>query len=137
MFTISVGFLGTRFSGFRAWSTAGKDRLERKCGEGRCRLKRLGGVERPAEADLKIDGPWCRYVSLAWNADLGARNCAGHCSGSVAMPFPLIPAALVVCFLLVWALIGAMLFRDSRLGGHDDRSSDLNVFALRPASQPA
>ena len=31
------------------------------------------------------------------------------------MPFFLIPTALGVCFFLIWAFIGGMIFRDSQL----------------------
>lgn len=48
------------------------------------------------------------------------------------MPFPLIPAALVVCFLLMWALIGGMIFRDSQLAVESEREAELNVLPLAP-----
>jgi hypothetical protein len=40
------------------------------------------------------------------------------------MPFPLIPAALAVCFLLMWALIACMIFRDGQLAVRRDRDWD-------------
>jgi hypothetical protein len=51
-------------------------------------------------------------------------------AGGIAMPFPMIPAALSVCFLLVWAFIGGMIFRDSQLAVEDDREADVKVLPL-------
>ena len=48
------------------------------------------------------------------------------------MPFPLIPAALGVCFLLVWVFIGGMIFRDSQLATQSERDSDVNILPLMP-----
>jgi hypothetical protein len=48
------------------------------------------------------------------------------------MPFPLIPAALVACFVLVWALIGGMIFRDSQLAVENERDGEINVLPLAP-----
>jgi hypothetical protein len=50
------------------------------------------------------------------------------------MPYPLIPAALVACFLLMWALIGGMIFRDSQLAVENEREADINVLPLAPHS---
>ena len=47
------------------------------------------------------------------------------------MPFPLIPAALTVCFLLMWALIAGMIFRDSRVAAENERDADWNVLPLK------
>ena len=46
------------------------------------------------------------------------------------MPFPMIPAALVACFLLVWVFIGGMIFRDSQLAVESEREADANVVPL-------
>lgn len=46
------------------------------------------------------------------------------------MPFPMIPAALGVCFLLVWALIGGMIFRDSQLAVENERDVGLDILPL-------
>ena len=46
------------------------------------------------------------------------------------MPFPLIPAALGVCFLLVWVFIGGMIFRDSQLAAEIERDADLSILPL-------
>jgi hypothetical protein len=46
------------------------------------------------------------------------------------MPFPMIPASLGVCFLLVWALIGGMIFRDSQLAVENEREADWNVLPM-------
>ena len=48
------------------------------------------------------------------------------------MPFPLIPTALSIGFLLVWALIGGMLFRDGQLAARSDRESELTILPLTP-----
>jgi hypothetical protein len=44
------------------------------------------------------------------------------------MPFPFIPTALAVGFLLMWALIGAMLFRDGQIAARRERES--HVFPM-------
>jgi len=51
------------------------------------------------------------------------------------MPFPLIPTALGVCFLLVWAFIGGMVFRDGQLAARRDCELDAAILPLehRPA----
>jgi hypothetical protein len=46
------------------------------------------------------------------------------------MPFPLIPAALGVCFLLVWAFIGGMIFRDGQLAVRGEYDAELNILTL-------
>jgi hypothetical protein len=43
------------------------------------------------------------------------------------MPFPMIPAALCVGFLLVWALIGGMIFRDSHLAVANERDAGVDI----------
>jgi hypothetical protein len=48
------------------------------------------------------------------------------------MPFPLIPAALGVCFVLVWALVGGMIFRDSQLAADNERDANLTILPLMP-----
>ena len=48
------------------------------------------------------------------------------------MPFPLIPTALGVCFLLMWAFIGGMIFRDSQIAARYDRETDGNILPLTP-----
>ena len=48
------------------------------------------------------------------------------------MPFPLIPTALAVGFLLMWVLIGAMLFRDGQLAVRRERESEWHVLPLPP-----
>jgi hypothetical protein len=49
------------------------------------------------------------------------------------MPFPLIPTALGVCFLLLWAFIGGMMFRDGQLALRRERDAD---FSQRPVRSP-
>jgi hypothetical protein len=44
----------------------------------------------------------------------------------------MIPAALGVCFLLVWALIGGMIFRDSQLAAENERDAERNILPLIP-----
>jgi hypothetical protein len=46
------------------------------------------------------------------------------------MPFPMIPAALGVCFLLVWAFIGGMIFRDSQSAVENEREAGANLVPL-------
>lgn len=46
------------------------------------------------------------------------------------MPFPLIPTALAVGFLLMWALIGGMLFRDGQLAARRERESQLHILPM-------
>ena len=46
------------------------------------------------------------------------------------MPFPLIPTALGVCFFLVWAFIGGMIFRDSQLTTRRERDGDIMILPL-------
>jgi hypothetical protein len=49
------------------------------------------------------------------------------------MPFPLIPTALGVCFFLIWALIGGMIFRDGQLAIRQERLDRNFVPVPRPA----
>jgi hypothetical protein len=54
------------------------------------------------------------------------------------MPFPLIPAALALCFLLMWALIAGMIFRDGQLAVRREREWDSSATAMsRKCSVPA
>jgi len=46
------------------------------------------------------------------------------------MPFPLIPTALGICFLLVWAFIGGMTFRDRQLALRHERDEDINILPV-------
>ena len=46
------------------------------------------------------------------------------------MPFPLIPTALGICFFLVWAFIGGMIFRDGQLAAQRERESAAPVLHL-------
>jgi hypothetical protein len=46
------------------------------------------------------------------------------------MPFALIPTALGVCFCLVWAFIGGMIFRDSQLAAQQECEFDTNILPL-------
>ena len=48
------------------------------------------------------------------------------------MPFPLIPTALAVGFLLMWVLIGALLFRDGQLAARRERESLSHTLPLPP-----
>jgi hypothetical protein len=52
------------------------------------------------------------------------------------MPFPLIPTALGVGFLLVWVLIAGMIFRDGQLAARRDRESPSSILPLAP-NRPA
>ena len=46
------------------------------------------------------------------------------------MPFPFIPTALGVCFLLVWVFIGGMILRDGQLDVRSEREIDGNILRL-------
>jgi hypothetical protein len=48
------------------------------------------------------------------------------------MPFPLIPTALGLCFLLIWVFIGGMIFRDGQIAARHDREMDSNILPLTP-----
>jgi hypothetical protein len=48
------------------------------------------------------------------------------------MPFPLIPTALGLCFLLMWVFIGGMILRDGQLNVQSDREIDGNILPLPP-----
>jgi hypothetical protein len=48
------------------------------------------------------------------------------------MPFPLIPTALAVGFLLMWVLIGGLLFRDGQLAARRERESESHILPLAP-----
>jgi hypothetical protein len=47
------------------------------------------------------------------------------------MPFPFIPTALAVGFLLMWVLIGGMLFRDGQLAARRERESEILLLPPR------
>ncbi len=46
------------------------------------------------------------------------------------MPFALIPTVLGVCFCLVWAFIGGMIFRDSQFASQQERDADVGILQL-------
>jgi hypothetical protein len=46
------------------------------------------------------------------------------------MPFPLIPTALGVCFFLIWAFIGGMIYRDGQLAAQRERESDGRLLSV-------
>ena len=46
------------------------------------------------------------------------------------MPFPLISATLVVCFFLIWAFIGGMIFRDGQLAAQREREFEGGILPL-------
>jgi hypothetical protein len=46
------------------------------------------------------------------------------------MPFFLIPSALGVCFFLIWAFIGGMIFRDCQIAAQQEVDSDLAILPL-------
>lgn len=46
------------------------------------------------------------------------------------MPFFFIPTALGVCFFLIWAFIGGMIFRDSQLAVQREVDSDRAMLPL-------
>ena len=51
------------------------------------------------------------------------------------MPFALIPTALGVCFFLVWAFIGGMIFRDGQFASQQEREADAGILQL-PIRRP-
>ncbi|HEX3598523.1 MAG TPA: hypothetical protein VHU84_00190 [Lacipirellulaceae bacterium] len=56
------------------------------------------------------------------------------------MPFFLIPSTLGVCFFLIWAFIGGMIFRDSQMAAQRDVESDVAILPLpvqRASVKPA
>jgi hypothetical protein len=53
------------------------------------------------------------------------------------MPFPLIPTALGLCFLLVWAFIAGMIFRDGQIAARDDREQDMSILPLPTSRIPS
>ena len=46
------------------------------------------------------------------------------------MPFFMIPTALAVCFFLMWAFIGGMIFRDSQLSAERDQDADIAILPI-------
>ena len=52
------------------------------------------------------------------------------------MPFPFIPAALGICFLLVWVFIGGMILRNAQLAVRRELDADANILPLesRPST---
>ena len=46
------------------------------------------------------------------------------------MPFFFIPTALGVCFFLIWAFIGGMIFRDSQIAVQREVDSDRAILPL-------
>jgi len=46
------------------------------------------------------------------------------------MPFALIPTALGVCFFLVWAFIGGMIFRDTQFANQQERETEAGILSL-------
>jgi hypothetical protein len=53
------------------------------------------------------------------------------------MPFPLIPTALGLCFLLVWAFIAGMILRDGQIAVRREREQDVTVLHRVPMPLPA
>lgn len=49
------------------------------------------------------------------------------------MPFPLIPTALGLCFLLVWVFIAGMIVGDGQRAARRDQETDVHILPLRPA----
>jgi hypothetical protein len=53
------------------------------------------------------------------------------------MPFPLIPTALAVGFLVMWVLIATMLLRDGQLAARRERESQSHIVPLKPSRTTA
>jgi hypothetical protein len=51
------------------------------------------------------------------------------------MPFPFIPTALGICFFLIWAFIGGMIYRDSQLAAQREREFDGPRLPLSPSAR--
>jgi hypothetical protein len=45
----------------------------------------------------------------------------------LSVPFFLIPSTLGVCFFLIWAFIGGMIFRDSQMAAQHETDSDIAI----------
>jgi hypothetical protein len=52
------------------------------------------------------------------------------------MPFALIPTALGVCFCLVWAFIGGMIFRDTQFASQQEREAEAGILSLPAKRSP-
>lgn len=130
MFTISAGFMPCRFRPEKwplsADESARPDMPDGSVGLETIRVTRAATCGRHEDrrpgASIRLNGMECRPRCT---------ECAGQHCGDAAMPFPMIPAALGVCFLLVWILIGGMIFRDSHLAVESERDTDPNVIPLR------
>jgi hypothetical protein len=48
-----------------------------------------------------------------------------------SMPFPLIPTALGLCFLLIWAFIGVMIYRDGQMAARREREWEGNILPMQ------
>jgi hypothetical protein len=57
------------------------------------------------------------------------RSGDSHCE-EISMPYSLIPVALGVCFCLVWAIIGEMIFRDGQFVAQQERDTEGGIIAL-------
>jgi hypothetical protein len=53
------------------------------------------------------------------------------------MPFSLITTTRVVCFFLIWAFIGGMIFRDGQLAAQRERDGGVLPLALHKRRQEA
>jgi hypothetical protein len=54
-----------------------------------------------------------------------------------AMPFPLIPTVLGMCFLLVWAFIGGMILRHGQIAARRERESHILPLPLHRSRKAA
>jgi hypothetical protein len=96
--------------------------------------------ERPIEAHGPSSSGRRHHVDMlseAWSADSARTECAAYVVGhrgrqgpESSMPYPLIPTALGVCFLLVWVLIAGMIVRDGRQAARRESNWDENVLPL-------
>jgi hypothetical protein len=89
-----------------------------------CRLRRT---------ECADDHVGCRSFQRVLRTTIDASAAiGGWLQGVVAMPFPFIPTALGLCFLVVWVLIGGMILRQGRLEFRQEREAELH---LLPAAQ--
>ena len=105
----------------------------------------LGEVERWRLERLKKAMAMCRYRSIRHGVPTRAYGVRRHHVGrhslailgraaryseELSMPFFLIPTALGICFIVVWAFIGGMILRDGQLAAQRDRESDTSILPL-------
>ncbi|MEX2309489.1 MAG: hypothetical protein WD738_17950 [Pirellulales bacterium] len=74
--------------------------------------------------ECRLEG--VRNAPSPWSVAKATR----YSGGVLAMPFPLIPTALGVCFFLIWVFIGGMIFRDGQLAAQREREFNNNIWPV-------